>query len=104
MIAHKKNIHLAIFVSDTVPPKLMGDVVRLNQILLNLVGNAIKFTERGEVAVSVERTGHEQYAITVSDTGIGIVPDKQALIFSAFSQADNSTPTPPATTTGPRPS
>ncbi|ARU58804.1 sensory box protein [Oleiphilus messinensis] len=91
MIAHKKNIHLAIFVSDTVPPNLMGDVVRLNQILLNLVGNAIKFTERGEVAVSVERTGHEQYAITVSDTGIGIAPDKQALIFSAFSQADNST-------------
>ena len=73
----------------------MGDAPRLRQVIVNLVGNAIKFTERGEVLVEVEPVQEERgevtLAFTVSDTGIGIPPEKQQLIFDAFSQADSST-------------
>jgi PAS domain S-box-containing protein len=95
--ARKKRLSLLCQVADDVPDSLVGDAGRLRQVLLNLVGNAIKFTEQGEVAVTVERQpGSRQCEIcplqfTVRDTGIGIPTDKQAKIFQAFEQADNST-------------
>ena len=78
-----------------VPTRLVGDPLRLRQVVTNLIGNAIKFTDAGEVAIvieqdpSSEKPGHLRFA--VSDTGIGIGADKLANIFSAFTQADSST-------------
>jgi len=93
--AHQKEIELLCEVGAEVPPELVGDPVRLRQILLNLVGNAVKFTERGEVLVSVgvERDLEDGWLVqfAVSDTGIGIAQDRQAAIFEAFTQADGST-------------
>ena len=77
------------------PERLVGDAPRLRQVIVNLVGNAIKFTERGEVVVQVEKEAEEAGEVTlgflVADTGIGIPRDKQELIFEAFAQADSST-------------
>ncbi len=93
--AEKKNLKLSWKIDDKVPLYLLGDPTRLRQILVNLVGNAVKFTERGRVEVSVmpERQKGEQYglAVSVQDTGIGISLEAQAHIFEAFSQADGST-------------
>ena len=75
---------------------MTGDAARLRQVLVNLVGNAIKFTGSGEVVVEVERASRPSdrgatLRFLVADTGIGIPPDKQQLIFEAFAQADGST-------------
>jgi PAS domain S-box-containing protein len=94
--AHAAGLELACRVSPEVPEGLLGDGLRLRQVLSNLVGNAIKFTERGEVVVSVERGddqtgGQVELHISVADTGMGIPLDKQDLVFAAFAQADSST-------------
>jgi two-component system, sensor histidine kinase and response regulator len=95
--AHQKRLELAYELAPGVPQFILGDPSRLKQVLINLTGNAIKFTERGEVVLRVERacqgTGREEVKLTfsVSDTGIGIPEAKQKLIFGAFSQADAST-------------
>jgi signal transduction histidine kinase/CheY-like chemotaxis protein/ligand-binding sensor domain-containing protein/HPt (histidine-containing phosphotransfer) domain-containing protein len=95
MRAHEKGLELACRVAPGVPEGLNGDPTRLRQIIVNLIGNAVKFTAEGEIAVHVERTerteGEAELHIAVRDTGIGIPPDKQQLIFEAFSQADSST-------------
>jgi CheY-like chemotaxis protein len=82
-------------VAAEIPDSIVGDPVRLRQVIVNLVGNAIKFTEHGEVGVRVEMesrgAAEARLLFTVSDTGIGISREKQHLIFEAFSQADTST-------------
>ena len=81
--------------APSLPVTLVGDPLRLNQVLTNLIGNALKFTEHGEVVVTVERDTQSRdpgaLHFSVSDTGIGIAPDKLISIFSAFAQADSST-------------
>jgi PAS domain S-box-containing protein len=90
-----KGLELTWHLAPDVPDELVGDSVRLCQVVVNLVGNAIKFTDRGEVAVKVQMESATAEGVclhfTVADTGIGIAPDKQALIFAAFVQADSST-------------
>ena len=92
--AHQKGLELAWRVGPGVPEHLKGDVGRLRQVLVNLVGNAVKFTEHGEVVVSVENEAEDDRGITlhfqVRDTGIGIPKEKQRMIFEAFTQADGS--------------
>jgi protein-histidine pros-kinase len=93
--AHKKGLELIADVRPEVPTRIVGDPTRLRQVIINLIGNAIKFTERGEVVlvVSVDQaTEHSVYLrFDIRDTGIGVPPDKQQAIFQAFSQADVST-------------
>jgi two-component system sensor histidine kinase/response regulator len=95
--AHKKGLELISHVQPDVPDALVGDAGRLRQVLLNLVGNAIKFTDEGEVVVRVEAAGDTApegeigMRFTVRDTGIGIPPEKQGQIFRAFEQEDTST-------------
>ena len=92
--AHAKGLELACRVHPDVPDQLIGDPARLRQVLVNLVGNAIKFTERGEVVVDVEaepRSGDDVVLhFRVTDTGIGVPPDKREAIFAPFTQADGS--------------
>jgi CheY-like chemotaxis protein len=93
--AHDKGLELLYEVKPEVPDMVVGDPTRLRQVMVNLVGNAIKFTEHGEVVVWVKQEWARQEElglhILVSDTGIGIPPDKQQTIFAVFSQADTST-------------
>ncbi|OJD10356.1 hypothetical protein AJ78_08601 [Emergomyces pasteurianus Ep9510] len=96
--ANEKFLSLAYQVDSSVPDYVTGDPFRLRQIILNLVGNAIKFTEHGEVKLAISRSEREQckaneyaFEFAVSDTGIGIEEDKLDLIFDTFQQADGST-------------
>ena len=93
--AHAKNLELACRIAPNVPPALGGDPTRVRQILLNLLGNAVKFTESGEVVLDVESAaidgGRARITFTTIDTGIGIAPDKHATIFEPFTQADATT-------------
>ena len=86
---------MAYDVAPDVPDRLVGDPNRLRQVLLNLVGNAIKFTEAGEVVVRIGCTSPTSESVLlrcdVADTGIGIAAEKQSLIFEAFVQSDTST-------------
>jgi len=93
--AEKKNIDLLYHVHDDVPSVLIGDPGRLRQIIVNLVGNAVKFTEAGEIVLRVRTEAVTEHTATlrfeVKDSGIGIPLDKQEMIFDAFAQADGST-------------
>jgi len=95
MKSHEKGIELAYRVAPDVPDRLLGDPVRLRQVLLNLVDNAVKFTDQGEVVVHVDVQSQTDYEvvldIAVADTGIGIPRDRQRSIFGAYTQADPST-------------
>ncbi len=94
--AHAKGLELLLEVQPGVPDYIVGDPVRVGQIITNLVGNAIKFTEAGEVAVyavleDAPQDGGIRLRFDIRDTGMGIPQDKQAVIFEAFEQADGST-------------
>ncbi len=102
--AHEKGLELSVRVAPDVPLNLVGDPLRLRQILINLVGNAIKFTETGGIVLSAEQVPPDADAprqlgaldqrcvrFSVRDTGIGISSDKLGLLFSSFTQADSST-------------
>jgi two-component system sensor histidine kinase/response regulator len=92
--ADKKNLELVYHFDPELPATVLGDPGRLGQILINLVGNALKFAEQGEVVVSVQKLSQAEGGITVqfsvTDTGIGIAPEKKQFIFEAFAQADSS--------------
>ncbi len=92
--AHQRNLELAFYCHADVPRRVMGDYARLRQIVLNLVSNAIKFTEQGEVVLEVARAASEQGQVVlnmvVSDTGIGIPADKQVEVFGMFEQGDSA--------------
>ena len=93
--ARAKELELACLVYQDVPPVVRGDSARLRQILINLIGNAVKFTEQGEVAVQGRLEGETAESVvlrfTVTDTGIGIAPEMQGRLFEVFSQQDAST-------------
>lgn len=93
--AHDKKLELAYHISPEVPENLIGDPGRLRQVIINLVGNAIKFTEQGDIVVSVEKESEQNGEVVlrfaVTDTGIGIASDQQKSIFEPFTQADSST-------------
>jgi two-component system sensor histidine kinase/response regulator len=93
--ADEKRLELACHIPPDVPEALIGDPGRLRQVLINLVGNAVKFTDAGDVVVEVQAKHVTEAAatleFTIADTGIGIAPDKQWTIFGAFVQADSST-------------
>ncbi|MBK9307687.1 MAG: response regulator [Nitrospira sp.] len=94
-IAQRKQLKLSLHMDPDIPTYLLGDPTRLGQVLVNLVGNAVKFTDRGSVEVSVtsENLSDQQHglSVTVRDTGIGLTSAVQTHIFDAFSQADGST-------------
>jgi len=93
--AHEKGLEFVAMVSPEVPSRLFGDPGRLRQILINLVSNATKFTEKGEVVVKAtledENTSHATIRFSVTDTGIGIPKDRMDRLFKSFSQVDSST-------------
>jgi signal transduction histidine kinase/ligand-binding sensor domain-containing protein/DNA-binding response OmpR family regulator len=92
--AHEKNLELACHISSGLPGSLIGDPLRLKQVLLNLIGNAIKFTEKGEITISADVAGQTgqtvELTVCVADTGIGIPTSQQQAIFEAFRQVDSS--------------
>jgi two-component system, sensor histidine kinase and response regulator len=93
--SHAKGLELVFEVAPDVPPHLVGDSLRLGQILLNYANNAVKFTEKGEIVISVrasERTDKDVLLhFRVQDTGIGLTPEEMGRLFQSFSQADTST-------------
>jgi signal transduction histidine kinase len=89
--AGRRGLTLAATLGADVPDAVLGDPTRLRQVLLNLMDNAIKFTERGGVRVEVHMESGSVVRFAVVDTGIGIPDDKQALVFEAFTQADGTT-------------
>ncbi len=93
--AEEKNILLILDIATGTPSHVRGDAVKLRQILLNLVGNAVKFTDKGQVRISLEgktrEDGYIRFLASVEDTGIGIPKDKHEQIFNKFSQADSGT-------------
>ncbi len=98
--AFEKNLEMLYRVDHDIPSQLVGDPVRIRQVIVNLLGNAIKFTKEGEIYVSIRKNGNAyihdgkkylNFIIQVKDTGIGIPKDKLQKIFESFTQADNST-------------
>jgi len=93
--AIEKGLDLLYLIQPDVSPFLIGDITRLRQILINLINNAIKFTEEGEIFISIEKAteteGYQELQFSVRDSGIGISKDKIGILFEAFTQADSST-------------
>ncbi len=92
--AHEKNLELTVWVDPGLPRSVIGDPMRVRQIIINLLGNAVKFTEFGEVSLSVEKgsahDGRTEVLFTVSDTGIGIPEEKIDAVFQVFTQLDSA--------------
>lgn len=94
VVAHEKKLELCCRIAPSVPACLVGDPIKLKQLLLNIAGNAIKFTQEGQVTVTVEakqlQEAGTELQVCVADTGIGIAPEQQQMIFESFRQADAS--------------
>ena len=90
-VALEKKLDFAVELAPGLPPTIRTDATRLKQVLKNLLANAFKFTPKGSVRLRITRRGSDAVAFSVTDTGIGIPPDKQKIIFEAFQQADGST-------------
>lgn len=92
--AHKKNIELSLRINQQLPDSLIGDAMRIKQVLINLANNAIKFTNKGSVCIDIDsvniKNESAEIKITVTDTGIGMNAEQQKTIFDAFGQADKS--------------
>ena len=94
--AQAKDLEIAAFVDSALPTHVVGDAARLRQVLLNLIGNAVKFTDQGGVSVIAEPgTWPDEVTLMVCDTGIGIAPELQARVFEEFEQADSGRTPPP---------
>ena len=94
--ALEKDLDISLNYHQNIPEFLIGDALRIKQILYNLIGNAIKFTDKGHIYTNIEKISHSddgivQLKISVEDTGIGLTEDQQKIIFKAFTQADSST-------------
>ncbi len=89
--AHEKGLELLGRIEPTVPDRVLGDPVRFRQLLINLVGNAIKFTQKGEVELRIEPAATARVLVSVTDSGPGIAPERQKVIFDPFTQGDGST-------------
>lgn len=93
--AQQKGLRLAYVVAPTVPDRFLGDPLRLRQVLINLVGNAIKFTNHGQISLLVEQRGIDENALDlwfeITDTGIGMTPEESSRIFDSYEQASEST-------------
>ena len=89
--ATEKQLSLLVAIGDDVPHTVRGDVTRLRQILLNLLSNALKFTEKGDVALTVAKAPGDELHFAVKDSGIGLTPEGMGKLFRSFSQADSST-------------
>jgi len=92
--AEEKNLEVLLKIAPDIPDTLIGDALRLGQVLLNLVNNAVKFTDRGEIQIMVEQAAEDEACVilqfTVRDTGIGMTPEALSGLFDSFSQADSS--------------
>ena len=89
--AHDKNIELKVKYTKGISKDFIGDPLRVSQILTNLVGNAIKFTNSGEIEVAIERADENRFRFSVKDSGIGLTQQQQSKLFESFSQADGTT-------------
>ena len=89
-LAIQKGLEYRVTLDDRIPEVLVADWGRVKQIILNLISNAIKFTEKGRIDVAVRRDGEERWVITVEDTGIGIPPQALEYVFDEFRQVDGS--------------
>jgi signal transduction histidine kinase/CheY-like chemotaxis protein len=88
--AQSKGLEIAVSIAADVPQRVLGDGLRLRQVLTNLAGNAVKFTDEGGIGVSVERAHGQRLLFKVVDTGPGVAPDRRAAIFEDFEQGDSS--------------
>ncbi len=91
MEAHKKNLELVVSYDTQMGRLFRGDSLRISQVLTNLLGNAIKFTDEGEVGIYIKRVREHYYRFTVKDTGIGLSQEEQSRLFRSFEQADSTT-------------
>jgi PAS domain S-box-containing protein len=91
LAAARRSLRVVLEMDPALPPAIIGDPLRLRQILINLLNNAVKFTEEGEIELRIFRSGDSQIGFAVRDTGIGITPEQQEKLFQSFSQADSST-------------
>ena len=89
--ARKKDLYLDLDIKDELPRWIRSDPTRIRQVLINLVGNSLKFTSEGGICITAERYENDTVRLTVSDTGIGITPENQTKLFESFRQADSST-------------